>query len=286
MGSLTDQWEIKVMEHALGVTSLAPPTTLALALFTSNPQGEAGTPFNWSAEVSTSGTNYSRATSNMAPTSGNWTASTRAVTNVNAIIFPTPSASWGQVTYWAICNHATNTLSDTAIFWGQIAGAGVTIGASQIFQVQSGGIDVAIPTGFFSNYASYAILRHLFNNVTWTRPTGHYIGVSVAAFGDAGTSGIEPDDPSINDSSYARIAASFQASGTGTQYENDAAISFNQATVDWDDGAGRDEVIAVGVFDNASPTNNLLFHGSMNPVTIDNGNALQFGTGSLTLAVD
>lgn len=111
MSQMTDYLENKIVDHVFRATSYASPTGLHVSLHTANPTdtGSVG-------EVSTAGTGYSRAP--LAPSVSNWastngatagasTGTGGATSNKGTITFPTPTATWGTVTHFAIWDAAT-----------------------------------------------------------------------------------------------------------------------------------------------------------------------------------
>ena len=96
MAAISDYLEENLVKHMFRTGSYTKPTTLAIALFTSNPveTGVAG-------EVS--GGSYARV--EVPPGDANWAATSGAdghTSNVAAITFPIPSADWGYATHFAI----------------------------------------------------------------------------------------------------------------------------------------------------------------------------------------
>lgn len=88
--SYTDYFEQKNLERAFGNVAWTPPSNWYVALFTVAP-GETG------GGTEVSGGSYARATVPNDQTNG-WNAySSGAVSNKNAINFPTATASWGTV---------------------------------------------------------------------------------------------------------------------------------------------------------------------------------------------
>jgi hypothetical protein len=276
MGSLTDAWEVLIMEHALGLQSVPVPTTLCIALFTGNPGGDPGT-FSFANEVS--GNGYARA--ECAPGGARWTVSpaSRSATNDDDITFQTPTGGdWGTIVYFALCNSLNQTLPSTPIFVGQIAGGSVFIGEDSVFFVQAGGLDITIPSGFYSDNLAEEFLDHIFLGQSYPLPSTIYTTVSTTNPGDDGSNLTEPSD--LGDAGYSRVATSWQSSGSGTQYENNGAIAFAAATIDW----GYINYIAL--MDDPSG-GNMLFYGALNnPVDVDAGKAIQFTDGGVTLATD
>lgn len=91
--SFSNYLENKVLLHVFGATAYTAPTTLYVALFTSNP-GETG------AGTEVSGGSYARQTIT-------FTVTGAQAANTAAVEFPTASASWGTVTYAAIYDAST-----------------------------------------------------------------------------------------------------------------------------------------------------------------------------------
>ncbi len=101
MANMSDYLEVQVRGHIFRTLTFAKPTVLGVALYTAAP-GEAG------GGTEVSGGNYARV--DTPPLDANWsgTSGTDGLTdNVSAITFPTPSASWGLVTDFAILDATT-----------------------------------------------------------------------------------------------------------------------------------------------------------------------------------
>ena len=93
-GNLSDYAENKLLNHMLGVSTFTMPTTVYLALFTSNPT-DAGT----GTEVT--GNGYAR---KVIPFS---TATTGTISNASEVAFATPTGAWGIVTHFGIYDALT-----------------------------------------------------------------------------------------------------------------------------------------------------------------------------------
>jgi hypothetical protein len=95
--NLTDYAEKKLLDHVLGVASYAMPSTVYLALFTSDPTetGVAGT------EVS--GNGYARQSISFTAT----TSGTGATSNSGNVTFPAATASWGTITHIGLMDAST-----------------------------------------------------------------------------------------------------------------------------------------------------------------------------------
>lgn len=92
MPGFSDYAELKILDHVFGNTAYTAPTTLHIALFTTNPNFETG-----SGGTEVTGGSYARAavTNN---TTNFPNASAGSKSNGAAINFATPTAGWGTVT--------------------------------------------------------------------------------------------------------------------------------------------------------------------------------------------
>jgi hypothetical protein len=101
MSAMTDYLEGEIIKHIFRTGSFTKPSVLAVALFTSAPNDAGG-----GTEVS--GNGYARATLN--PADANWAAPATGdgtTSNVTTITFPNPTATWGTITHFAICDAAS-----------------------------------------------------------------------------------------------------------------------------------------------------------------------------------
>lgn len=105
----SDYLENKIIDHLFRAATWAKPTTLYVALFTSAPSDSGG-----GTEVT--GGSYARVPLN--PSDTNWTATQGGTSgnssgtggqtsNAVAITYPAPTADWGVITHWAICDAIT-----------------------------------------------------------------------------------------------------------------------------------------------------------------------------------
>jgi hypothetical protein len=96
-GAFSDLLVLEMLDHTMGNGVYTAPT-ISVGLSTSTP-ADAGTGI-----TEPSGNNYGRVTV------ATWNASSGgASANTGDIDFPTPSGSWGLITYTIVGNHATNT---------------------------------------------------------------------------------------------------------------------------------------------------------------------------------
>lgn len=120
MSAMSDYLENKLVDQLFRGQTAPTTTTLYVALYTAAPSDTGG-----GTEVS--GNNYSRVavTSSLAnwagtQSAGSTTASTGTggqTSNNGAITFPTPSATWGTVTHFAIYDA---TSGGNELFWGAL----------------------------------------------------------------------------------------------------------------------------------------------------------------------
>jgi hypothetical protein len=132
MGAASNYLELKLLDHALGTATYTKPTTVYVALHTSDP-GETG---SFSGEVSTSGTAYSRKSVTFASASSGSAASNATVT------FDAATASWGTITHISITDNATAG-SGNVLFYGAVT-TSKTIDTGDTFQITSGNLTVSL----------------------------------------------------------------------------------------------------------------------------------------------
>lgn len=98
MGSFSDYWEDKILDHIFGKDNYTPPT-IYVALSTADPLDNA------SGITEPVGNAYAR----VETSASDWnTASDGSLDNANDIIFPKATGSWGTITHFALFDAATN----------------------------------------------------------------------------------------------------------------------------------------------------------------------------------
>lgn len=120
MSAMSDYLENKLVDQLFRGQAAPTTTTLYIALYTAAPSDTGG-----GTEVS--GSNYSRVavTSSLANWAGTQSAGSTIASsgtggqtsNNNSITFPTPSATWGTVTHFAIYDA---TSGGNELFWGAL----------------------------------------------------------------------------------------------------------------------------------------------------------------------
>jgi hypothetical protein len=121
MAAMSDYLENKLVDHIFRNRSYTVPSTIYVALFTAAPSDSGG-----GTEVS--GGNYARV--QVGPSDSAWKSTQGTTTavassgtggqtmNGSAIVFPTPSAAWGQITHFGIFDAST---SGNLLFHGALA---------------------------------------------------------------------------------------------------------------------------------------------------------------------
>lgn len=120
MGSFTDYWENKVLEHTVGKTSVTMPTIYVALCTTAPTDAAAGTAAAYTsyARVATAGSDWASASG------GN-------ITNANAITFPAATGGSETVTHFELWDASS---AGNRIAWGSLsAGLAVSSGITPKF---------------------------------------------------------------------------------------------------------------------------------------------------------
>lgn len=126
MSAFSNYLENKVLLHVFGGTSYTAPTTLYLALYTSDPgDGNTGT--------ECSGTAYARQTIT-------FTVVTDTASNNAAVEFPVAGSSWGTITHVGILDQLT---SGNLLAHGALT-ASKAIASGDVFRVENGDLDITL----------------------------------------------------------------------------------------------------------------------------------------------
>ena len=124
--SFSNYLENKLLLHTFGATAYTAPTTLYLAIHTTNPAED-----NTGTEVS--GSAYARQTVA-------FTVTTSTASNTAAVEFPTATGSWGTLTHVGVYDALTggNLLAYAALTTSKI------IGTNDVFRVPAGDLDITL----------------------------------------------------------------------------------------------------------------------------------------------
>jgi hypothetical protein len=123
MAAMSDYLEGEIIKHIFRTGSFTKPSVLAVGLLTAAPNDAGG-----GTEVA--GGDYARVSVN--PADANWAAPAGGdgvTSNVSTITFPTPSASWGTLTHFAVYDAASagNLLFHGALTQSKVTNIGDTI---------------------------------------------------------------------------------------------------------------------------------------------------------------
>jgi hypothetical protein len=124
--SFSNYLENKLLLHTFGGTAYTAPTTLYLAIHTTNPAED-----NTGTEVS--GSAYARQ-------SVAFTVTTSTASNTSAVEFPTATGSWGTLTHVGVYDALTsgNLLAYAALTTSKI------ISTNDVFRVPAGDLDITL----------------------------------------------------------------------------------------------------------------------------------------------
>lgn len=125
--------------------------------------------------------------------------------------------------------------------------------------------------GNLTNYLENKLIDHFLGTTTYTKPTAVYVGLFTVSPGEAG-GGTE-----VTGGSYARQAATFTAAASGAT-SNDTNIDFT--------GMPAATTVAIGIFDNITSGNMLLYGTLTTNKTTDAGDTLRIATGDLDISID
>lgn len=124
--SFSNYLETKILDHTFGGTAYTAPTTLYLAIHTSNPAED-----NTGTEVS--GSAYARQ-------SVAFTVTNNLATNTAAVEFPTATGSWGTLSHVGVYDALTggNLMAYAALTTSKI------IDTNDVFRVPAGDLDITL----------------------------------------------------------------------------------------------------------------------------------------------
>jgi hypothetical protein len=124
--------------------------------------------------------------------------------------------------------------------------------------------------GSLTNYAENKVLDHVLGTTAYTKPTTHVALYTVAPTdSSAGTE--------VSGGLYARLPGSFTASSGGA--------SSNDGNLDFADMPAC-TVVAIGILDDASGGNLLVYGTLTSNKTLDAGDTLRIATGDLDISID
>jgi hypothetical protein len=125
--------------------------------------------------------------------------------------------------------------------------------------------------GNLTNYLENKLIDHFLGTASYTMPTDVYVALFTVAPSDAG-GGTE-----VTGGSYARQVATFTAASSGAT-SNDTNVDFT--------GMPAATTVAIGIFDNITSGNMLLYGTLTTNKTTDAGDTLRIATGDLDISID
>lgn len=125
--------------------------------------------------------------------------------------------------------------------------------------------------GNLSNYLENKLIDHFLGTATYTKPSAVYVGLFTVSPGETG-GGTE-----VSGGSYARQAATFTAASGGAT-SNNSNLDFT--------GMPAATTVAIGIFDNLTSGNMLLYGSLTTNKTTDAGDTLRIATGDLDISID
>ena len=137
MADLSVYYRDKIIDHMFRGQAFTVPTTIYVALFTSDAGLSANNP---TGEVSTSATAYTRKTLALSEANGGDTA------NTGVIEWDPATSNWGTVVYAAIVDHPTNTNWGTnvnVLAWDSLVASKV-IDTDDIFRLPIGNLQLEV----------------------------------------------------------------------------------------------------------------------------------------------
>lgn len=235
MAGFTNYFEGELIDHLMlgsaGAYTL--PGTLYLALFTADPDYEAGT-----GGTEVTGGSYAR--KSIAMTSTNWRAAIddspngKVVTNLLAQTFTTATASWGTVVGALLVD--TSSGAWTNAYWGGELTVDKLVGNGDTFEFPIDSIDVSLDKATeagISDFWKGEILDHAFcTDRSYSAPATAYLALfTVAPNYITGTGGTE-----VSGGSYGRATITMNTAwdaASGGVVDNTSAITYSTATADW-----------------------------------------------------
>jgi len=172
--SLSNYTEAAILNHLLRATAWLKPLEIHVALFTADP-GENG---SLASEVS--GGSYARVS--CGPSDATWNlpvSGDKTFTNAAAVTFPAPTAAWGDVTHFGLCDASSGgiCLASGALDTPTTIGSGAPAP-----EFAAGDLRIVF-SGHLSDALIEAIGTHLLRTDEWTAPAALYAGLLTSVAG-------------------------------------------------------------------------------------------------------
>ena len=252
MGSFSNYIENKILDHFLLTAAYTPETNLYLGLSTADPTDTG-------AGISEpgSGRGYARQLVNGDVWGVAGATTSRAIKNSTAISFSEATNTWGTISHFFICSHATNTTWGTnvnLIAHGSLSES-KSIGSGDNASFAVAAISISFQTGAIGTYLSHKLLDHIFKKTVYdTSGANIYLALSTANPTDDG-SGLTTAEPSGN--AYARVSHTAWRAAVDSETKNTGAITWTSASASWG------TVTYFAALGANSGTSTLLFYGQL-----------------------
>ncbi|WP_407280620.1 hypothetical protein U5817_10070 [Aromatoleum evansii] len=222
--SLSNYTEAAILSHLLRATAWPKPLALYVALFTADP-GETG-----SLAQEVTGGSYARVA--CGPSDATWNlpvGGDTTFTNAAAVTFPAPTAAWGDVTHFGICDASTGgiCLASGALDTPTTIGSGAPATSFAAGELR------LVFSGHLSDALIEAIGTHLLRTGEWTAPAAIFAGLltSVAGAGlGAEVAGADYVRKAIGPSTAAWTAPTDEGGSGNADY-----VQWASPTTDWID---------------------------------------------------
>lgn len=262
MSALSDHLENALADHALGLTTYTPGSTLTLKLYTTAPSDSAG-----GTEVS--GGSYAAVsiTNNTLNFPVCETSGDPRKTNGAVFQFPTASANWGLVTHWALWN-STNLLAYGAFSPSNFVSSG------DAPRIAIGVLDIKLLNGSLGGFTANIrrkLLDMAFGGVSYTKPTTVYVS--------AGTSLSSESLSESTDANYVRAAITFGAASGGI------STSSSAAEVNPNVDADGETLAYYGIWDDVTSGSPIALGSLQTPRSPIVGQTVGFSSGQLSLTL-
>jgi len=255
MSKVSNYLENAILNHLLRNTSYTPPSTIYLALYTTDPtDADTGT------EVS--GGSYARQAITFNP------ASSRSTSNSATVTFPEATSDWGTISYWGLKDSLTG---GNLLFYGTFSNP-ETINSGDQLEIGSGTLTVSF-TGQVSVYAGNKLLDLILRGTSFTPPSTLYLALytSNPTENDTGTE--------VSGNNYSRVTITFGSPSNGS-CSNNSDVLFPVASGSWG------TISYIGIRDNSSGGNLLIFGSTTVAKQISANNRAVFKTGNVVATVD
>jgi len=211
MGSLSNYAENKLLDHTLEVAAYTRPTTVYLALSTTDPDDSTG---NVTEPV---GNGYAREACAMSA------AASRAISNSGTITFTQATGAWGTISHWALFDALSggNMLAHGSLSESEAVVSGNTPSFA------AGEIEVSFNAGVVCNNWANSLLDFMFRNQALAQPDVR-LGFSTANPGDDESGLAEPSG-----ANYSRLdGVAFDAASGGAS-ANTGVATFATPSGSW-----------------------------------------------------